>query len=65
MKIDPIKLSTAKGFDQAFTYLISQPGATHLQSFERLNAIYEEATGEQRYADYNSYRVARRRRLVG
>ena len=61
--MDPLKLVTVQGFDQEFTRLIARDDYTHIQAFEELNEVVENATGNPRYADYNSYRNARRRRL--
>ena len=59
----PNKLIHPRDFDREFTALISLPGYTHQQAFDELNDIYETEFNKPRYSDYNSYRVARRKRL--
>ena len=62
-EINALQLTTARGFDQVFTQLISKGGITRKNAFYQLNELFEESTGFPRYSDYESYRVARSHRL--
>lgn len=59
----PAKLIKAQDFDREFTRLLEVGECTHVEAFLQLNEIYRNAFGADRYSDYDSYRVARRRRI--
>lgn len=53
---------TPTEFDILMYRLIGQ-GMKPTDAFWKINLDYEEKWGKPRYSDYNSYRVARHRRL--
>lgn len=57
------KLVKCQDFDSEFTKLIALHGFTREKAFNTLNDHYFNATKKERYSDYESYRVARYRRL--
>jgi hypothetical protein len=64
MTIEPIKLANAVEFDKAFFALLQKKiCTTHQDAFEHLNEIYREATGINRYASYDSFRICRNNRM--
>jgi len=56
-----IQLNQAHEFDLAFYRLIAA-GLTHEQAYEELEAQYLQVFKQRRYANFESYRVARIRR---
>lgn len=56
-----IQLTQAREFDLAFYRLIGA-GLTHEQAYEELEEQYQQVFKQRRYANFESYRVARMRR---
>lgn len=57
------RLVRVREFDAQFTSLALSSGWSYEKVFNTLNDIYRAEFGEDRYSNYNSYRVARSRRL--
>lgn len=58
------RLITAKGFDNAFTTLLSDPRlTTQCAAYDQLETEYFNYFGRRRYSNFDSYRQARNRRL--
>jgi len=57
-----VQMIDPRGFDRVFEEELSQ-NETYRQTFQRLNSEFEEAFGRNRYANYESYRQARRQRM--
>lgn len=60
---DAGRLVRVVDFDNQFTSLALSTGWTYEKVFNSLNEVYHKAYGQYRYTDYNSYRVARSRRI--
>lgn len=58
-----IQLAQPKEFDLAFYRLIAQ-GFTHEEAYEELEDHYRKVFNQRRYANFESYRVARHRRVI-
>lgn len=58
-----IQLAQPKEFDLAFYRLIAQ-GFTHEEAYEELEDQYRRVFNQRRYANFESYRVARHRRVM-
>jgi len=64
IKINPIRLITARGFDAAFTELLNCPEFLTQQAvYDYLEKIYRRAYNHNRYSNFDSYRKARVFRL--
>ncbi len=57
-----IEMMDAKGFNRIFEEEIGD-GRTYKQVFNDLNAEYKEAFHQPRYANYQSFRKSRERRI--
>lgn len=57
------RLVRVADFDSQFTSLVLSSGWSYEKVFNALNEIYSAEFGEDRYSNYNSYRVARSRRI--
>ena len=62
MDIKIIALLNPEGFDERFWHMASQT-KTYKQAYELVEQEYEKNFKKRKYADYNSYRNCRDKRL--
>jgi hypothetical protein len=58
-----IRISDAAEFDREFYKILGKKNCTHTQAYEELEQVYVQVYGRRRYANVESYRIARRRRI--
>jgi hypothetical protein len=63
-EIKAAQLISVSGFDNAFTKLLGEDSiSTHAEAFRILNEIYLKEFKQARYKNFDSYRVARAKRM--
>lgn len=58
-----IGMVTTEGFDEKFYQTWQETGLHQKDCFDILNKLYEKSFGHKRYANFESYRISRNRRL--
>jgi len=63
--VPEIVLRMVHEFDEVFWECSNTPGLTQKETFNALNALYEDYFGHKRYSSFDSYRKVRNRRIKG